>query len=149
MIEFEVRSKKMTIGKNKGNTVYYAYPKAKQNLTNKMVIDRIVRETSLSAGDVSNALISLGAIVRDALLMGTSVDLADLGSFRVVVSSKMIEKEIDVCAETLKKPRIVFTPKAQMREAAKNVELNVFNPKRRKKKESGKPSGEGGGSQHP
>lgn len=31
-----------------------------------MVVDRIVRETSLSAGDVSNALISLGAIVRDA-----------------------------------------------------------------------------------
>ena len=45
MIEFQVRSKKMTIGKNKGKTVYYAYPKAKQNLTNKMVIDRIVRET--------------------------------------------------------------------------------------------------------
>ena len=44
-----------------------------------MVVDRIVRETSLSAGDVSNALISLGAIVRDALELGQSVDLADLG----------------------------------------------------------------------
>ena len=127
MIEFQVRSKKMTIGKNKGKTVYYAYPKAKQNLTNKMVIDRIVRETSLSAGDVSNALISLGAIVRDALLMGASVD---------------------VCAETLKKPKIVFTPKQQMREAAKNVELSVDNPKRKKKKEEGKQPG-GGGTQHP
>ncbi|QUB51235.1 HU family DNA-binding protein [Prevotella nigrescens] len=148
MIEFQVRSKKMTIGKNKGKTVYYAYPKTKQNLTNKMVIDRIVRETSLSAGDVSNALISLGAIVRDALLMGTSVDLADLGSFRVMVTSKMIENEIDVCAETLKKPKIVFTPKQQMREAAKNVELSVDNPKRKKKKEEGKQPG-GGGTQHP
>ena len=136
MIEFQVRSKKMTIGKNKGKTVYYAYPKAKQNLTNKMVIDRIVRETSLSAGDVSNALISLGAIVRDALLMGASVDLADLGSFRVMVTSKMIENEI------------VFTPKQQMREAAKNVELSVDNPKRKKKKEEGKQPG-GGGTQHP
>ena len=29
MIEFQVRSKKMTIGKNKGKTDYYAYPKAK------------------------------------------------------------------------------------------------------------------------
>lgn len=148
MIEFEVKSRKLNIGKRKGQTVYYASPKAKQHFTNKMVIDRIVRETSLSAGDVSNALISLGAIVRDALLMGASVDLADLGSFRVMVTSKMIENEIDVCAETLKKPKIVFTPKQQMREAAKNVELSVDNPKRKKKKEEGKQPG-GGGTQHP
>ncbi len=148
MIEFEVKSRKLNIGKRKGQTVYYASPKAKQHFTNKMVIDRIVRETSLSAGDVSNALISLGAIVRDALLMGASIDLADLGSFRVIVPPKMIDNEIDVCVETLKKPKIVFTPKQQMREAAKNVELSVDNPKRKKKKEEGKQPG-GGGTQHP
>ena len=150
MIEFEVKSRKLNIGKRKGQTVYYASPKAKQHFTNKMVIDRIVRETSLSAGDVSNALISLGAIVRDALLMGSSIDLADLGSFRVIVPPKMIDNEIDVCAETLKRPKIVFTPKQQMREAAKNVELSVDNPKRKKKKEEGKqPGSSGGGNEHP
>ncbi|ATV31024.1 HU family DNA-binding protein [Prevotella intermedia] len=149
MIEFEVKSRKLNIGKRKGQTVYYASPKAKQHFTNKMVIDRIVRETSLSAGDVSNALISLGAIVRDALLMGASIDLADLGSFRVIVPPKMIDNEIDVCVETLKTPKIVFTPKMQMREAAKNVELSVDNPKRKKKKEGKKPGGSEGGNEHP
>lgn len=149
MIEFEVKSRKLNIGKRKGQTVYYASPKAKQHFTNKMVIDRIVRETSLSAGDVSNALISLGAIVRDALLMGSSIDLADLGSFRVIVPPKMIDNEIDVCIETLKTPKIVFTPKMQMREAAKNVELSVDNPKRKKKKEGKKPGGSEGGNEHP
>ena len=149
MIEFEVKSRKLNIGKRKGQTVYFASPKSNQHLTNKMVVDRIVRETSLSAGDVSNALISLGAIVRDALLLGSSVDLADLGSFRVVVPPKMMDKEIDVTAETLKSPKIVFTPKMQMRAAAKAVELSVDNPKRKKKKDS-KPGGnEGGGSEHP
>ncbi len=149
MIEFEVKSRKLNIGKRKGQTVYYASPKAKQHFTNKMVIDRIVRETSLSAGDMSNALISLGAIVRDALLMGSSIDLADLGSFRVIVPPKMIDNEIDVCVETLKTPKIVFTPKMQMREAAKNVELSVDNPKRKKKKEGKKPGGSEGGNEHP
>nr|WP_293531213.1 RHS repeat-associated core domain-containing protein [Prevotella sp.] len=66
MIEFEVKSKTQPIGKRKGQTVYFAQPVSQHHLTNKMVVDRIVRETSLSAGDVSNALISLGAIVRDA-----------------------------------------------------------------------------------
>ena len=139
MIEFEVKSRKLNIGKRKRQTVYFASPKSNQHLTNKMVVDRIVRETSLSAGDVSNALISLGAIVRDALLLGSSVDLADLGSFRVVVPPKMIDKEIDVTAETLKSPKIVFTPKMQMRAAAKAVELSVDNPKRKKKETMPKP----------
>lgn len=139
MIEFEVKSRKLNIGKRKGQTVYFASPKSNQHLTNKMVVDRIVRETSLSAGDVSNALISLGAIVQDALLLGSSVDLADLGSFRVVVPPKMIDKEIDVTAETLKSPKIVFTPKMQMRAAAKAVELSVDNPKRKKKETMPKP----------
>ena len=149
MIEFEIKSKIQLIGKRKGQTVYFAQATAQQHLTSNMVIDRIVRETSLSAGDVSNALISLGAIVRDALLMGASVDLADLGSFRVIVPPKMIDNEIDVCVETLKTPKIVFTPKMQMREAAKNVELSVDNPKRKKKKEGKQPGGSGGGNEHP
>ena len=133
MIEFEVKSRKMNIGDRKGQTVFYATPKSKQKLTNKMAVDRIVRETSLSAGDVSNALISLGTIVRDALLMGSSVDLADLGSFRVVAPPTMMDKEEDVTVTTLKTPKIIFTPKVQMRDAAKSVELSVDNPKRKSK----------------
>ena len=80
MLEHEIKKKVLTIGNRKGQTVYYAYPKSQQKLTNEMVIERIVRETSLSEGDVSNALISLSNIVCDALKMGMSVDLAELGS---------------------------------------------------------------------
>lgn len=130
MIEFEVKSKTQPIGKRKGQTVYYAQPVSQQHLTNKMVVDRIVRETSLSAGDVSNALISLGAIVRDALELGQSVDLADLGSFRIIVPAKMMDTEAEVTADSLKAPKIVFTPKAAMRNAAKSVELRVVKKKK-------------------
>ena len=130
MIEFEVKSKTQPIGKRKGQTVYFAQPVSQQHLTNKMVVDRIVRETSLSAGDVSNALISLGAIVRDALELGQSVDLADLGSFRIVVPAKMMDTEAEVTAESLKSPKIIFTPKAAMRNAAKSVELRVARKKK-------------------
>ena len=130
MIEFEVKSKTQPIGKRKGQTVYYAQPVSQQHLTNKMVVDRIVREISLSAGDVSNALISLGAIVRDALELGQSVDLADLGSFRIVVPAKMMDTEVEVTADSLKAPKIVFTPKAAMRNAAKSVELRVVKKKK-------------------
>ena len=53
-----------------------------------MVIERIVRETSLSEGDVKNALVSLSNIVCDALKLGMSVDLAELGSFRLTEDAR-------------------------------------------------------------
>ena len=126
MLEHEIKKKVLTIGNRKGQTVYYAYPKSQQKLTNEMVIERIVRETSLSEGDVSTALISLGNIVCDALKMGMSVDLAELGSLRLIVPSKMMDTPEEVTvADALKTPKIVFTPKQKMRDAANAVELSI------------------------
>lgn len=70
MLEHEIKNKVLTIGNRKGQTVYYAYPKSQQKLTNDMVVERIVRETSLSEGDVKNALVSLSNVVCDALQLG-------------------------------------------------------------------------------
>ena len=126
MIDFEIKSKTQPIGTRKGQTVYYAQPKSQQYFTNKMLIERIVRETSLSEGDVKNALISLSNMVCEAMQLGMSVDLAELGSFRVVVPSKMMDSAAEVTVkDALKTPKIVFTPKQKMRDAANQVELSV------------------------
>ena len=126
MIEFEVKQKTLPIGNRKGQTVYYAYPKSQQKLTNKMLVDRIVRETTLSEGDVKNALVSLSNVVCEALEMGMSVDLAELGSLRLTVPSKMMDTPEEVtAANALKTPKIVFTPKQKMRDAANKVELSI------------------------
>ena len=126
MIDFEIKSKTQPIGTRKGQTVYFAQPKSQQYFTNKMLIERIVRETSLSEGDVKNALISLSNVVCEAMQLGMSVDLAELGSFRVVVPSKMMDTAAEVTVkDALKTPKIVFTPKQKMRDAANQVELSV------------------------
>ena len=126
MIDFEIKSKTQPIGTRKGQTVYYAQPKSQQYFTNKMLIERIVRETSLSEGDVKNALISLSNVVCEAMQLGMSVDLAELGSFRVVVPSKMMDSAAEVTvADALKTPKIVFTHKQKMRDAANSVELSI------------------------
>ena len=126
MLEFEVKSKVQPVGERKGQTVYYAQVKSQQKLTNKMLIERIVRETSLSEGDVKNALISLSNVVCEALQLGMSVDLAELGNLRVSVPSKMMDTPAEVTVkDALKTPKIVFTPKQKMRDAANQVELSV------------------------
>lgn len=134
MIEYEVKSRKMPIGKRKGQTVYYAAARTHLHLSTNMVLERIVRETSLSKGDVMSALISLGAVVREALMMGASVDLADLGSLRVVAPSRMMDTAKEVTAACIKRPRVVFTPKADMRLAARKVDIIVHNPANKKPK---------------
>lgn len=126
MIEFEIKSRVQPLGARKGQTVYYASPKTQQKFTNKMLVDSIVRETSLSAGDVANALISLSSVVCDALRLGMSVDLAELGSLRLVVPSAMMDRRADVTvAKALRTPKIIFTPKREMRAAALAVELSI------------------------
>lgn len=130
MLDFEIKTRVLNVGNRKGQTVYYAQPKAQQKLTNEMVIERIVRETSLSEGDVKNALISLSNVVCDALKLGMSVDLAELGSFRLSVPSKMMDTEKAVTVkDALKNPKIIFTPKQKMRDAANQVELSIDHPK--------------------
>lgn len=131
MMEFEIDSRVQPIGKREGQTVYFAKLKTQQKLTNEMVIERIVRETSLSEGDVKNALVSLSNIVCDALKLGMSVDLAELGSFRLTVPSKMMDSPEEVTvADALKTPKITFTPKQKMRDAANSVELSIDRPKK-------------------
>ena len=126
MIEFDVKSKILNVGERKGQTVYYAQPKMQQRMPVEEVKRRIVRETSLSEGDVNNAMVSLRNVVCDGLRLGMSIDLGDLGTFRIVVPSKMMDSEEEVTAENaLKTPKIVFTPKQIMRDAAKAVEVMI------------------------
>lgn len=126
MLDFEIKTRVLNVGNRKGQTVHYAQVKSQQKLTEKMLIERIVRETSLSEGDVKNALISLSNVVCEALRMGMGVDLAELGSFRLTVPSRMMDTPEQVTVkDALKNPKIVFTPKQKMRDAANGVELSI------------------------
>ena len=58
-----------------------------------MVLERIVRETSLTEGDARNVIITLRNLILDCARMGTSLDLGDIFSLRVNVPSKMEENE--------------------------------------------------------
>ena len=134
MIEFKVAPRKATMGKMKGKTVYIAVPKGQQKISPEMVLERIVRETSLTEGDARNVIITLRNIISDCARMGTGLDLGDIFSLRVNVPSKMEENEKDVCAKSLKAPRLTLTWKSPVRKALKELQVDVDNPARRKAK---------------
>ena len=146
MIEFKVAPRKATMGKMKGKTVYIAVPKGQQKISPEMVLERIVRETSLTEGDARNVIITLRNIISDCARMGTGLDLGDIFSLRVNVPSKMEENEKDVCAKSLKAPKLTLTWKESVRKALKELQVDVDNPARKKQKSltpAHSPSGEG------
>lgn len=148
MIVFKVIESVLHIGPRKGNKAYSAVPKSTNRFSQEWLVDRIVRETSLSEGDVRNALITLRNIVIEVVKLGGSLDLGDIFSLRTAVPSKMEEKEENVTADSLKRPRIIVSWKEPVRKALKQVQVEVDNPKRRnmkaKKKDGGKKKEEGG-----
>ena len=103
MLLYNVKKEEMRIGKHKGKTMYYASPIAQDKITTKQLEDRIVNATALSRADVRSAITALAKIVREEMLSGRTVDLANL--------------------ET---PRIQFFPKLEMRNQAKNVQHVVI-----------------------
>ena len=147
MIEFKVAPRKATMGKMKGKTVYIAVPKGQQKISPEMVLERIVRETSLTEGDARNVIITLRNLILDCARMGTGLDLGDIFSLRVNVPSKMEENEKDVCAKSLKAPKLTLTWKESVRKALKELQVDVDNPARKKKSLTPAPSPNGEGSE--
>ncbi|EHO69566.1 MAG: HU family DNA-binding protein [Hoylesella shahii] len=135
MVKFKVIERLMKIGPLKGKKGYGAAPKAQEKFSQSWLIQRIVRETSLSEGDVRNVLITLRNIIIEVVTLGGALDLGDIFSLRVSMPSTFIEKEEDVTSKVLKKPGIIVTWKDNIRQALKNIEVEVDNPKRKGKKE--------------
>ena len=133
MIVFKVVERVLGVGPRKA---YGAEPKAPLKFSHEWLIDRIVRETSLSEGDVRNVLITLKNIIKEVVTLGGSLDLGDIFSLRTTIPSKMEVKEEDVCATSLKRPRILVRWKQPISDALKKIEVEVDNPKRKEKKGS-------------
>ena len=135
MISFKVVESILRVGPRKGQKGYGAVQKAPMKFSQEWLINRIVRETSLSEGDVRNVLITLRNIIIEVVTLGGSLDIGDIFSLRVSIPGKMIEKEIDVTADTLKRPRILVRWKEPISKALKLIQVDVDNPKRKKMKQ--------------
>ena len=133
MIIFKVVERVLGVGPRKGQKAYGAEPKAPLKFSQEWLVERIVREPSLSDGDVRNVFITLKNIIQEVVALGGSLDLGDIFSLRTTIPSKMEVKEEDVCATSLKRPRILVRWKQPISDALKKIEVEVDNPKRSKK----------------
>lgn len=138
MITYKVKERLIKFGKHKGKTMYFASPIEQDKITTEQVEERIVNRTALSRADIRAAITVLAEIVQEELQAGRSVDLADLGTIKVVSNGKYKEAEKDVTEDSLKTPHVRFFPKKSMVERAKKVQRRVLSKQEAKKTEEDK-----------
>ena len=147
MINFTVVKTVLRIGKDKGKERYYAKSDKPRVISYEDAIRDIAEMSSLTTGDVRNAIDRLAYYLQRELAEGNTVQLGQIGTFRVSAQGKYIEKAQDVHAGTIKPARIQFVLNSYLKSALGKLRYTVDNPFTRKTKPSdGSGSGQSGNS---
>ncbi len=96
-----------------------------QRLKEKAVSKKISDETTLNPKEAEMAIYQLPKVIIDGLLNGQTVQLGELGSFRLTVSGKGMESEEDVDANCVKQVNIRFMPSSSLKAALQKATFVV------------------------
>jgi predicted histone-like DNA-binding protein len=99
----------------------YAAPVNDGKVVQQDIFADIVNLSSLSRGDVANVINSLIDTVPKYLLMGKSVNLGELGTFRVSFTSEGVEDPKDFTVDKISGVRILFVPGTELKKKLGNV----------------------------
>jgi predicted histone-like DNA-binding protein len=94
---------------------WYAAPVNDGKVVQKDIAVDIVDLSSLARGDVGNVINSLIDTIPKYLLMGKSVNLGELGTFRISFSSEGVEEPKDFTADKISSVHVLFTPGTELR----------------------------------
>ena len=100
---------------------WYAAPVNTGKINRKDLDKEIVNMSSLSRGDVSNAIENLLDIMPKYLLMGKSVSLGELGTLRLSFSSKGVDQVEDFNAQMIGNAKVIFTPSPEFRKSLQDI----------------------------
>lgn len=89
---------------------FYASPTTRGSVGIIEISNDVAGSSSLSRGDLYNAIISLIDQMPKYLLNGYSVQLGDLGTFRIVFSSEGVEHEEEFNVSKMRDVKIYFLP---------------------------------------
>lgn len=87
----------------------------------KDIAEAIQRRSSLTKAEVYGVLISLTDIIPDLLLDNKSVDLGDLGTISLHLSSKSEDKPEDVSWRSIKELKVKFRASVELKKNLKEA----------------------------
>jgi predicted histone-like DNA-binding protein len=100
---------------------WYAAPVNDGKIAQEEIAVDIVNLSSLARGDVGNVINSLIDTVPRYLLMGKSVNLGELGTFRVSFSSEGVGDPKDFTVDKISGTRIIFVPSTALKKKLDSI----------------------------
>ena len=107
-IRFNVYQNKITGSKTFGK--WYGRAISMGTVTTRQLAEEISHSTTVTRGDVAAVLIELFNVMKAHLQNSQTVQLDDIGSFKVAFSSAPADKEADFSANNIKKYRVTYRP---------------------------------------
>jgi predicted histone-like DNA-binding protein len=101
--------------------LWYLILKSMGLVKEKEVAKRVADETTLNPKEAEFAIYQLFKVVTDYLLNGKTVQLGELGTFRLTVHSEGAATEADVTATQIKNVTVRFTASEALKEALKKA----------------------------
>jgi len=101
---------------NREQSKYYVQPIRKGTVSRSKIEELIVRETSLSKGDVRSVITTLSDIIGDYLTEGYSITLNEVGTLSIRVKSEGTEKKEDATVRNISSVSVGFRPATVLRE---------------------------------
>ncbi|MCD7972039.1 MAG: HU family DNA-binding protein [Candidatus Azobacteroides sp.] len=105
---------------------HYLVAKSLTHVDRKMLIKDMVRHTSLTVQEASTAIEYLFESIPRYLELGMTVQLGELGYFKVTLQSLGMVKEEDSTPSTLKSIHMKFIPGKEIRERVNNFPLQKW-----------------------
>lgn len=102
--------------KNPSNkqTYYHAQLQPVTPVNLSTICNLIEKRSTVSSADAKAVLDALQFEIKEALMRGDSVRLGDLGSFRLTLGSRGVEKPEDLMTSHINAVRVRFTPSATL-----------------------------------
>jgi predicted histone-like DNA-binding protein len=102
---------------------WYPVIKSTGMVKEKEIAALLADETTLNPKEAEMAVYQLFKVVSTLLLDGKTVQLSDLGSFRVTANTEASDKETEVTASKIKKINVRFTASEGLRNAMKKAKF--------------------------
>lgn len=120
-MKFLIGKTKITLGKRKGQTAYYAQKAEGRTISWNEVQDRISRHTGISRSDLNGAIVAIVDLLEEELPKGNSVDLGEIGTFKPSATGKRMSTREAVTVDTISPIRIVLTFRTRLRRLAQTI----------------------------
>ena len=102
---------------------YYAFPKTMGSVDLRALAKRISRESTVSMMDTLAVLEGIFQVIPDYLMEGNIVELGQLGSLRLSLSSDGIENLDEFNNSLIKRANILFRPGNEFKDQLKTVKF--------------------------